>query len=140
MSQFMDFGMRQLLLLRVYFPEMWWQLFALTTLLAVAPMVGLVTTLVALIRHSALLVPGLILIAVGLVPVVCLAIAVRSTERVLLEFGEMMNPLSWRHFLASIPGIFLLLLQFFRSGLTRRVQWRGVTYEFLAPDRTIVIE
>lgn len=138
LSQLMAFGTRQLLLLRVYFPYMWWQLFALTVVSALAPVAGLILTVTALIINPTILFIGLVLAAAALAPVISTAMVARSTERLLAALGQPVIPLAWWHFLAAAPGAILLLAQFVRSGLTRRVEWRGVTYEFLAPDRTIV--
>jgi len=139
-SQFMAWGTRQVLLTRVYLPQMWWQLFALTAVFALAPVAGLVLTVMALTIHPEMLAVGLTLAAVGLVPVVSTALITRSTESLLTALGHSVTPLAWWDFLASPPGALLLLAQFVRSGLTRRVEWRGVTYELLAPDRTVVVK
>jgi len=139
LSRLMAFGSRQLLLLRVYFPEMWWPLLALTAISALAPVAGLVLTVVALMIRSAMLIMGLALMTAGLASVFSTAIIARSTERLLAKLGEPVAALAWWHFLLSVPDAILLFVQFVRSGLTRRVKWRGITYDFLAPDRTVVV-
>ena len=138
LSQFMAFGTRQLLLLRVYFPEMWWQLLALTAIAALAPAVGLVLIITGLMIDPTMLVIGLALMAAGLASVFSTATIARSTEHLLTALGQPVTPLALWDFLAAPLGAILLLAQFARSGWTRRVEWRGVTYEFLAPDRTVV--
>lgn len=138
LSQWMAFGARQLLLLRVYFPEMWWPLFALTAVSALVPVAGLVLIVTALIINPAMLAIGLVLAATALGPVISTAMVARSTERLLTALGQPVAPLLWSDFLAAPPGAIFLLAQFVRSGLTRRVEWRGVTYELLAPDKTVV--
>jgi len=138
LSQFMAFGARQLLLLRVYFPEMWWQLLALTAVSALTPIAGFVLIATGLIINPTLLVIGLALVAAALGPVFSTAIVARSAERLLVALGQPVAPLAWWDFLLSVPTAVLLLAQFVRSGWTRRVEWRGITYEFLAPDRTVV--
>jgi hypothetical protein len=118
---------------------MWWQLLALTAISALTPTAGLVLTAMALIIDPTLLVIGLALVASGLASVISTAIIARSTEHLLTALEQSVTPLAWWDFLAAPLGAILLLAQFVRSGWTRRVEWRGVTYEFLAPDRTVVI-
>ena len=140
MSQFMAWGTRQLLLTRVYLPQMWWQLFALTAVVALTPVAGLILTVIALTTNLNILVVGLTLAAAGLVPVVSTAMIARSTENFLTALEQPVTALAWWDFLASPLGVLLLLAQFIRSGLARRVEWRGVTYELVAPDRTVVVK
>lgn len=139
-GQFMAWGTRQVLLMRVYLPQMWRQLFALTVFSALAPVAGLVLTIVALTTNPNILAVGLILAATGLGSVIATAIIARSTESFLAALGQSVTPLAWWDFLAGPVEALALLAQFIQSGLTRRLTWRDVTYELLAPDRTVVIK
>jgi len=136
----MAWGSRQLLLTRVYLPQMWWQLFILAAISALAPPAGLVLAGVGLFATPKALAPGLALAATAAVPVVSTALITRNTERFLAALGHQIEPLAKWDFLIAVPGSLLLLAHFILSGLTRRVEWRGVTYELLAPGRTVILK
>ncbi len=140
LSRFMAWGSRQLLLTRVYLPQMWWQLFILAAISALAPPAGLVLAGVGLFATPKALAPGLALAATAAVPVVSTALITRNTERFLAALGHQIEPLAKWDFLIAVPGSLLLLAHFILSGLTRRVEWRGVTYELLAPGRTVILK
>ena len=162
--EFMAWGMRQLLLMRIYLPGMWWLGLGMTAITALTPVVGLAITGVALIAAPGLLVWGLLLLGAGLGLPLSSAIAVRSTERLLNRApraihsqafevcdtsqvspmpetsGQAIPRLAWPYFLACLPGAWVFWAHFIRSSLTRRVVWQGVTYELLGPERTVVVD
>ncbi len=142
--EFMAWGMRQLLLMRVYLPDMWWLGLGMTTVTALTPVTGLAITGVAVLAAPSLLGWGLLLLGAGLGEPFSSAIAVRSTERLLerllAQAGLRPSRLAWPDFLACLPGAWVFLAHFIQSGLTRRVVWQGVTYDLLGPERTVVVD
>ena len=140
LAEFMTWGTRQLLFMRVYLPAMWWLGMAATAGFALFPVAGLVLTLAGLVTRPTLIAAGLELLVAGLAPTLGTALVARGVERLAAAWGQPLKPLAARHFPACLPGIYLFLAQYVLSGCTRRVVWRGVTYELLASDRTVVVE
>jgi len=138
LSEFMAWGTRQLLLMRVYLVPMWRQLFALITVVAFSPLAGLALTAAGLIARTPLIAPGVALLVVALGPMLAIALIARATERLAISVGLSPQVVPWGRLLAVPLGAILMWVHFLRSGLTRRVQWRGICYELQAPDRTIV--
>jgi hypothetical protein len=133
----MDWGTRQFLLTRVYLPLVWWQLLAFVSAGAFGPSIALGMTIAGLLG-APLLAPGLVVLGASLAAMLARVVVVRATEQMLARLGRNARRLAWSAFPAVFLGDMLIFAQFVRSGITRRVVWRGVAYELLGPDRTVV--
>ena len=134
-----EFTNRQILITRVYSPQMW--LFAgLTHLLFCATiLLGLAVTLLSFFTGH----PTMQFAALTFLPL--LLGALRGAIRV-LAVQEILEPLkaqvqnqAWVHLTLGTAIPFLYALNFIASLLTRTVRWRGISYELISPQQTRIV-
>lgn len=126
---FYEFVKRHLVLVRACEPRIWWSVGGLLTLIAALLLVGVA----ALAQDPALLwrdAGALILLAQ--VPLFCLFGGIVLPA----VFGDWRCALWW----PLTPLIFAVAtVAFAASGLTRCIQWRGVRYELISAERSLVL-
>lgn len=135
---FMAWGARQLLLMRVYLPWVWWPALAMVAASALAPTAGLLLTLAGLTAAPRLLGWGLAVLVAGAAPTIECVLVGRSVERLARALGRAIPRLRPADYLGCAYGSWLFLAHYVMSALTRRVVWQGTAYELLGPDRTVV--
>jgi ceramide glucosyltransferase len=138
LGAFMAWGARQLLLMRVYLPELWWPALAMVAASAVAPTAGVLLTLAGALLAPHLLGWALLVLVAGAVPTLCCAAIGHSVERLMTALGTPFARLRRTDYLACAYGSWLFLGHYVMSALTRRVVWQGTTYDLLGPERTVV--
>ncbi|MFQ5817009.1 MAG: hypothetical protein ACE5H2_03505, partial [Terriglobia bacterium] len=131
---------RQILITRVYANRLWRRALALHLFYGGTFIFGL-----ALAAKSSFSNPQTALALVAtLAGIAALAVAkgVSRLEAVLLllpEYGEPLRRTWWSLTLQAALVPWLLLANLLASALTRRLTWRGVTYELRSPAETVVL-
>jgi ceramide glucosyltransferase len=135
----MEFTNRQILITRVYAQETWGfgaathLLYCLTLLLGVSLTLGDVfATLPSF--HLAILTFLPVLLAV-----IRSGLRVIAVTEVLPSARSQIMGLAWIYMLLTVLIPFLYLVNFATSLVTRKIRWRGVSYELIAPEQTRIL-
>ncbi|MBX3075474.1 glycosyltransferase family 2 protein [Candidatus Obscuribacterales bacterium] len=139
-GEIMEWTNRQLILTKVYYPELWKRAIARASFMLVWLVLMLIATGSWLVTQEP---AGLIAIAAGFtivpVEVFFLLKARKLWQKILLDHSDHLT----ESLLASCMAIPLahavLPFMTLASLLTNRIQWRGVTYELKSPTETLVI-
>ncbi len=139
-SEIMEWTNRQLILTKVYYPELWQRAIsrAAFMLLWLVLMVVAVTGFVATSETSFAIAIGAGFLLIP-VEVYFLLKARRLWQRVLLDRQEYLTESLLSSCLAIPLAHLVLPFMTLASLLTNRIQWRGVTYELKSPTETLVI-
>jgi ceramide glucosyltransferase len=135
----LEFTNRQILITRIYSGQTW-AAAAITHLLYCATLgLGAYLTLVNVLATL----PAFQLAALTFVPILLAAIRnalriVAVTEVLPAERSQVMDQAPAQILLAPFIS-FLFLLNFAASLLTRKIRWRGVTYELISPQQTRIL-
>jgi len=134
-----EFTNRQILITKVYSPKMWASA-ALTHLLYCLTL--LVGAYVTLVNWLATL-PAFHLAFLTFVPMLLAAIrgALRVaavTEVLPAERSAIMGQ-AWMYIVVGVFVPYLFLMNFAASLFTRKIRWRGVTYELVSPQQTRIL-
>ncbi|HWX40815.1 MAG TPA: glycosyltransferase family 2 protein [Blastocatellia bacterium] len=154
LKSLLEFTTRQVIITRVYRPAAWWIGLISHGLFALGFFGGLGMLLIRLgvgsWRHGALglnaeIFAGRIMtLAAALIVIYLLgslkgALRLRAASIALPQFAEEIRA-SWATFCVLWPALSLLFLyNFIRSWTTRRITWRGITYELVSDTETRVL-
>lgn len=131
---------RQLILTKVYYPELWMRaIMRASVMLAwLAVMLVAFTSWIATFDSSCgmALMAGLLIVPVE---VWFLLRARKLWKKVLVDRSQYLSESLWSSCLAIPLAHFVLPFVTLASMLTNRIQWRGVTYELRSPSETLVI-
>ena len=135
----MEFTNRQVLITRVYAQKMWAIAAATHLLYCLSLVLGIILTLGDLLATR----PAFHLAALTFLPVLLAMIrgALRATgvSEVLPAYRSQIASQAWIYVLLTVFIPFLYLVNFVTSLLTRKMRWRGVIYELIAPEQTRVL-
>jgi cellulose synthase/poly-beta-1,6-N-acetylglucosamine synthase-like glycosyltransferase len=135
----LEFTNRQVLITKVYLQKMWASA-AVTHLLYCATL--LIGVYVTLVNWLATL-PAFHLAFLTFVPMLLAAIrgALRVaavTEVMPAERSAIMGQ-AWMYIIVGVFVPYLFLINFIVSVFTRKIRWRGVTYELISPQQTRIV-
>jgi cellulose synthase/poly-beta-1,6-N-acetylglucosamine synthase-like glycosyltransferase len=134
-----EFTNRQILITRVYSRKMWASAAVTHLLYCVTLLLGVY---VSLLNWMAGL-PAFQLLLLVFVPVLLAAIRgalrVAAATEVLPAARGTITGQSWIYILLGILVPYLFLTNFAVSLLTRKIRWRGVTYELISPQQTRIV-
>jgi hypothetical protein len=135
----MEFTNRQVLITRVYAEKMWGIAAGTHLLYCLSLTVGTFLTIDDFIATR----PAFHLAALTFLPVLLAMIrgALRTTgvSEVLPAYRSQINSAAWIYVLLPVFIPFLYLVNFITSLVTRKIRWRGVIYELIAPEQTRVL-
>lgn len=135
----MEFTNRQVLITRVYAQKMWAIAAATHLLYCLSLVLGIILTLGDLLATR----PAFHLAALTFLPVLLAMIrgALRATgvSEVLPAYRSQIASHAWIYVLLTVFIPFLYLVNFVTSLITRKMRWRGVIYELIAPEQTRVL-
>jgi ceramide glucosyltransferase len=135
----LEFTNRQILITKVYAQETWTMGFVTHALYCVTLLLGTILTLGDLIAT----VPAFHLATLTFLPV--LLGIIRSSLRlagvteVLPSVKSQIMGLAWIYLLLPIVIPFLYVVNFVTSLVTRKIRWRGTTYELISPEQTRIL-
>jgi ceramide glucosyltransferase len=135
----LEFTNRQVLITKVYAQETWTMGFVTHALYCVTLILGTILTLGNLIAT----VPAFHLATLTFLPV--LLGIIRSSLRlagvteVLSSVKSQVMGQAWIYLLLPIVIPFLYVVNFVASLVTRKIRWRGTTYELISPEQTRIL-
>jgi cellulose synthase/poly-beta-1,6-N-acetylglucosamine synthase-like glycosyltransferase len=138
-ASLLEFTNRQILIAKVYSRKMWASAAATNLLYCTALLLGGYVTLISWLATL----PAFHLAFLTFVPMLLAAIrgALRVatvTEVLPTERSSIMGQ-AWMYIVVAIFVPFLFLLNFATSLFTRKIRWRGVTYELISPQQTRIV-
>src|SRR5271163_3447829 len=135
----MEFTNRQVLITRVYAEKMWGMAAGTHLLYCLSLLLGMFLTLVDVLAtrpsfHLAILtfLPLLLAMIRG-------ALRAAGVSEVLPAHRSQIAGQAWIYVLLTVFIPFLYLANFITSLVTRKIRWRGVTYELIAPEQTRIL-
>lgn len=135
----MEFTNRQILITRVYAEKMWGIAAGTHVLYCLALMLGTILTLGDFLATR----PAFHLAALTFLPVLLAMIrgALRAAgiSEVLPAYRSQIASQAWIYVLLTVFIPFLYVVNFAISLITRKIRWRGVTYELIAPEQTRIL-
>jgi len=135
----LEFTNRQLLITKVYSRKTWASGAATHLLYCLTLPIGLVVTLSNLIATL----PAFHLALLTFVPMLLAAIRgglrVAAAMEVLQTSRTQIAGQAWMYVLLGVFVPYLFLVNFVMSLFTRKVRWRGVTYELISPHQTRIL-
>ena len=135
----LEFTNRQMLITRVYAPNMWWRAVATHLLYCATLLLGAGLVLSNLIAsrpalHLAMLTPFPLVLA-----------TIRGVQRttgvseLLPAWKAQIMDLAWVWTLLALVVPFLYLLNFAATAFTRTLRWRGIRYRLISPNQTKIL-
>ncbi len=135
----LEFTNRQILITKVYSKKNWaWGAATHALYCATLPL-GLAVTLINLLATL----PAFHLAVLTFVPMLLAAIRgglrVAAASDVLQPAREQIVSQAWMYIVLGVFIPYLFLLNFVMSLFTRKIRWRGVTYELISPQQTRIL-
>jgi hypothetical protein len=134
-----EFTNRQILITKVYAQETWMMGFATHALYCLTLTLGVYLTLGDLIAT----VPAFHLATLTFLPVLLgiirSGLRVAGVTEVLPSVRSQIMGQAWIYLLLTALIPFLYLVNFVTSLMTRKIRWRGTTYELISPEQTRVL-
>jgi cellulose synthase/poly-beta-1,6-N-acetylglucosamine synthase-like glycosyltransferase len=135
----MEFTNRQVLITRVYAEKMWAIAAGAHLLYCLSLVLGTILTFGDVLATR----PAFHLAALTFLPVLLAMIrgALRAVgvSEVLPTYRSQISSQAWIYVLLTVFVPFLYLVNFLTSLITRKIRWRGVTYELIAPEQTRIL-
>lgn len=134
-----EFTNRQILITRVYAEKMWAIAAATHCLYCMTLILGVIVTLGDVLATR----PALHLATLTLLPL--LLSAIRGAMRVigvseaLPNWRKQISAQSWIYIVLNVFVPFLYVVNFAHSLITRKIRWRGMSYELLGPQQTKIL-
>ncbi len=135
----MEFTNRQVLITRVYSEKMWGFAAGTHLLYCLSLSIGTFLTLGDLLATR----PAFHLAALTFLPVLLAmirgALRAAGVSEVLPAYKSQLASQAWIYVLLVVFIPFLYLANFVASLITRKIRWRGVTYELISPEQTRIV-
>jgi ceramide glucosyltransferase len=135
----MEFTNRQVLITRVYAQKMWGIAAGTHLLYCLSLVIGIILTLGDFLATR----PAFHLAALTFLPVLLAmirgALRAAGVSEVLPAQRSQIAGQAWIYVLLTVFIPFLYLMNFVTSLVTRKIRWRGVTYELIAPEQTRIL-
>jgi len=139
LSGLLEFTNRQIVITRVYAPQIWASAFATHFLFCVTILLGLILTLADILAGR----PSLHLAALTFLPLLLAAIRgairVMVVQETLSNLKHQVQQQSWIHLLLGVWIPFLYVVNFATSLFTRTIRWRGIRYELISAQQTRIM-
>jgi hypothetical protein len=135
----MEFTNRQVLITRVYAEKIWAMAAGTHLLYCLSLVLGTILTLSDFLATR----PAFHLAALTFLPVLLSmirgALRAAGVSEVLPAYRSQIAGQAWIYVLLTVFIPFLYLANFISSLVTRKIRWRGITYELIAPGQTRII-
>ena len=139
-ARLLEWTTRQILITRVYEPRLWWPALGIHVFYCVTFLFGLL--LAAVLLPDSPVRSGVILLTLGAIAALSVAKGAYRLMAALLLLPEHRRDLLrtwWSPTLQAALVPWLMTANLIASACTRRITWRGVTYELRSPWETVVI-
>jgi ceramide glucosyltransferase len=135
----LEFTNRQVLITKVYSKKNWVRAAATHSLYCFTLPLGLAVTIANFVASL----PAFHIAILTFVPMLLAAIrgglrVSAATDVLHASRGEIVGQ-AWMYIVLSVFIPYLFLLNFGLSSLTRKIQWRGITYELISPQQTRIL-
>jgi ceramide glucosyltransferase len=135
----LEFTNRQMRITRIYRFPMWASAFATHFLYCFTLLIGVFLALnLTLASRPAFHVATLLILPLLLAAIRGALRVIGVTEALPALRSQIMSQ-SWIYIVLAMFVPFLYLLNFFSSGIGRRIRWRGIDYELISPEQTRVL-
>jgi ceramide glucosyltransferase len=135
----MEFTNRQVLITRVYAQKMWGMAAGTHLLYCLSLTIGTILTLSDFLATR----PAFHLAALTFLPVLLSmirgALRAAGVSEALPAYRKQIAGQAWIYVLLTVFIPFLYLVNFISSLVTRKIRWRGITYELIAPEQTRIV-
>jgi ceramide glucosyltransferase len=135
----LEFTNRQILITRVYAQDTWAMGFATHALYCITLTLGAILTL----GHLIATVPAFHLATLTFLPVLLgiirSGLRLAAVMEVLPAVRSQLMGQAWIYLLLTAVISFLYLVNFVTSLVTRKIRWRGTTYELISPGQTRIL-
>jgi ceramide glucosyltransferase len=135
----MEFTNRKVLITRVYAEKMWGMAAATHLLYCLSLTIGTILTLSDFLATR----PAFHLAALTFLPVLLSmirgALRAAGVSEALPAQRSQIAGQAWIYVLLTVFIPFLYLVNFISSLVTRKIRWRGITYELIAPEQTRIV-
>ncbi len=135
----MEFTNRQVLITRVYAEKMWGIAASTHLLYCLSLILGTILTLTDFLATR----PAFHLAALTFLPVLLAmirgALRAAGVSETLPAYRSQIAGQAWIYVLLAVFIPFLYVINFIASLVTRKIRWRGVTYELIAPEQTRIL-
>lgn len=136
-GELLEWTTRQILLLRVYEPRLWWPAMGMNVFYCSVFLLGFALVVAELGKD--LWTTGVVLSTLAVIAALGVATGVfrlRAVVMLLPEHAQALRRNWWSPTLQAMLVPWLMSVNFIGSALTRRMTWRGVTYELISPWET----
>jgi len=135
----MEFTNRQILITRVYSPQIWMRAGLTHLLFSATMLLGVFVTLKNLFTgHPATQFAALIFLPL-LLAAIRGAIRVTAAQEILSSLKSQIQQQAWIHLLIGVWIPCLYCANFISSACTRIIRWRGIRYELISPQQTRIL-
>ncbi|MFB3094788.1 MAG: glycosyltransferase, partial [Candidatus Acidiferrales bacterium] len=140
-AKLLEWTTRQILLTRVYEPRLWWPAMGVHLFFCAVFLYGffLAARLLPVVWQTS----ATVLLTLAAIAALAVAKGVYRQASVLLllpQHREELRRTWWSPTLQAALVPWLMAVNFILSALTRRMTWRGITYELRSPWKTVVVE
>ncbi len=135
----MEFTNRQVLITRVYAEKIWAIAAGTHLLYCLTLLLGTLLTLSAFFASLAAFPFAALTFLPVLLSMIRGALRAAGVSEVLPAYKSQIAGQAWIYVLLTVFVPFLYVANFFTSLITRKIRWRGVTYEVISPEQTRVL-
>jgi ceramide glucosyltransferase len=135
----MEFTNRQVLITRVYAEKIWGMAAGTHLLYCLTLILGVLLTLSVFMASLAAFPFAALTFLPVLLSMIRGALRAAGVSEVLPAYKSQIAGQAWIYVLLTIFIPFLYVVNFITSLITRKMRWRGVTYELISPEQTRVI-
>jgi hypothetical protein len=139
LTELLLFTNRQLQITRVYAPDLWKPLFIGSALFVLTFFGGLVLVVKEAISGQAPYLPASIILLIFVLGAVKSFLRFHVVDAIMRRHQLKRNSGLVSHLLLWPVSSFLQLINCVVAGLSRRIRWRGITYELKSPNETVII-
>lgn len=138
-SGLMEFTNRQILITRVYASKIWATAAGLHLLYCLSLVLGIFATAAEFFAGRPAIPIATLTFLPVLLSMIRSALRAAGVSEALPAYRRQIAGLAWIYVLLVVFTPILYLVNFVSSLLTRKIRWRGVTYELISPQQTRVL-
>jgi ceramide glucosyltransferase len=140
LAELLEFTTRQIIITRVYRPRVWWQGLISQALFSGVFFGGLIYLFASALRNEVNLPMLVMLSGIYVLGSIKGVLRLVAASAALPQARSEVTRLWWMYCLLWPLVSLLYLYNFVKSATTRRITWRGITYELCSPTETRVVE
>jgi ceramide glucosyltransferase len=135
----LEFTNRQIIITRVYSQRLWLQAGAAHLFYSLTMLFGIVLLAAQIVEGVPVLQLAVIVVAPAILAMMRGVLRVLAVTEILPALRQKLLEQSWMVTFVAALVPFLFSINFFVSGVTRKICWRGVRYELISPQQTKIL-